>query len=248
MFLKPQAVCVVVCNAGEFERRSSGGIDQLEDDIAKLCDLRACDWLRSISYRVPDSSALLVVTKCNLVAERAPHLGQRMETACRKWLASWVKAGIKPVLLETGVRLTSCCLQPQTPAPKKETWARKLWGKHGSATGDGTKTQTKSRPAACFADSYERAIRLAFEELKWCFREAGMPPSRCFKLSSTAGNLNVGCLPSFFSSVVFIRCCDTIVPDKCFIQLAFAQDPWISPLMYISQRSCGSRAPKLSSS
>lgn len=109
MFLTPRAVCVVVCNAGKFERRSSGGIDQLEDDIAKLYDLRVCDWLRSISHRVPDSSAILVATKCDLVAGRASHLGQRMEMACRKWLASWEKAGMEPVLLEPGVSLTSCC-------------------------------------------------------------------------------------------------------------------------------------------
>ena len=35
--------------------------------------------------------------------------GRRIEEACRRWLASWVSAGMQPVTVEEGVCLTSCC-------------------------------------------------------------------------------------------------------------------------------------------
>ncbi|CAN0572639.1 unnamed protein product, partial [Ectocarpus sp. 12 AP-2014] len=56
MFLTPRAICVLVCNAESFGQQrgtcETGG--QVEEDCLKLEELRVCDWLRSISRRVPD--------------------------------------------------------------------------------------------------------------------------------------------------------------------------------------------------
>lgn len=51
-----------------------------------------------------------------------------METARRKWLASWVKAGIEPVLLEPGVSLTSCCTTTANTCAQKGNQGTKTLG------------------------------------------------------------------------------------------------------------------------
>ncbi|CAM9811033.1 unnamed protein product, partial [Ectocarpus sp. 8 AP-2014] len=109
MFLTPRAVCVLVCNAGEFgQQTGSGSNDQVGEDCRKLEELRVCDWLRSISRRVPDNDVILVATKCDLAGGNAGKIGLRMEHACRRWLSSWVHNGMQPVRLEPCVSLTSC--------------------------------------------------------------------------------------------------------------------------------------------
>ncbi|CBJ33700.1 LRR-GTPase of the ROCO family, putative pseudogene [Ectocarpus siliculosus] len=72
-----------------------------------LTGLRVCDWLRSISRRVPGNDVILVATKCDLVSG-VEETGQRIELACRTWLSSWVRNGMNPVRLEPHVSLTSC--------------------------------------------------------------------------------------------------------------------------------------------
>ncbi|CAM9470923.1 unnamed protein product [Ectocarpus sp. 12 AP-2014] len=110
MFLTPRSVCVLVCNAEAFgQQESTGTGGQVEEDCHKLEDLRVCDWLRSISQRIPGNDVILVATKCDLVGENAGKVGRSMEEACRKWLASWVHNGMQPICLEHGVSLTSCC-------------------------------------------------------------------------------------------------------------------------------------------
>lgn len=108
MFLTPRSVCLLVCDAKEFEKPSSGTDGQVKTDYQKLEDLRVCDWLRSLSRRVPCNDAILVATKCDRARGSCRELGRRMEHACRTWLASWVRDGMQPVGLEDGVCLTSC--------------------------------------------------------------------------------------------------------------------------------------------
>ncbi|CAM9818710.1 unnamed protein product [Ectocarpus sp. 4 AP-2014] len=109
MFLTPRSVCVLVCNAGLFRQQlGRDDIDQIEEDCCKLEGLRVCDWLRSISRRVPGNDVILVATKCDLVSGNVEETGQRIELACRTWLSSWVRNGMDPVRLEHHVSLTSC--------------------------------------------------------------------------------------------------------------------------------------------
>ncbi|CAB1115806.1 unnamed protein product [Ectocarpus sp. CCAP 1310/34] len=109
MFLTPRAVCVLVCNAGKFGQQTrSESNDQVGEDCRKLEELRVCDWLRSISRRVPNNDVILVATKCDLAGGNAGKIGARMEHACRRWLSSWVRNGLQPVRLEPCVSLTSC--------------------------------------------------------------------------------------------------------------------------------------------
>lgn len=108
MFLTPRSVCVLVCNAGEFgQRRVSELFDEVDEDLCKLEELRVCDWLRSISQRVPDNDVILVATKCDLVCGDARKIGSRMEMSCQAWLSEWVCKGMQPVRLEPHVCLTS---------------------------------------------------------------------------------------------------------------------------------------------
>ncbi|CAN0102649.1 unnamed protein product, partial [Scytosiphon promiscuus] len=107
MFLTPRAVCVLVCNAEAFGQRGGGG-GQDKEDCRKLEELRVCDWLRSISWRVPDNDVILVATKCDLAGGNSREMGRRMEKACRTWLKVWVRDGLQPARLEDGVCLTSC--------------------------------------------------------------------------------------------------------------------------------------------
>ncbi|CAN0218727.1 unnamed protein product, partial [Scytosiphon promiscuus] len=109
MFLTPRAVCVLVCNAEAFGQRGGGG-SQDKEDCRKLEELRVCDWLRSISWRVPDNDVILVATKCDLAGGNSREIGRRMEKACRTWLKVWVRDGLRPARLEEGVSLTSCCV------------------------------------------------------------------------------------------------------------------------------------------
>ncbi|CAM9727538.1 unnamed protein product, partial [Ectocarpus fasciculatus] len=109
MFLTPGSICVLVCNAEAFGNPGDGIGSQVENDCRKLEELCVCDWLRCISRRVPDNEVILVATKCDLVGGRAREFGRRMEEACRMWLASWVRGGMRPVRVEDGVCLTSCC-------------------------------------------------------------------------------------------------------------------------------------------
>ncbi|CAN0303614.1 unnamed protein product, partial [Ectocarpus sp. 6 AP-2014] len=111
MFLTPRSVCVLVCNAAAFEHTGSGADGQVEEDCRKLEELRVCDWLRSISRRVPGNDVILVATKCDLAVGNPRGTGRRIEEACRTWLASWVDAGMQPVTVEEGVCLTSCCVR-----------------------------------------------------------------------------------------------------------------------------------------
>ncbi|CAM9168233.1 unnamed protein product [Hapterophycus canaliculatus] len=108
MLLTPRSVCVLVCDSEAFGQADGTIGDQVEKDCRKLEELRVCDWLRSVSRRVPDNDVVLVATKCDLVGESSAEIGRRMETACRAWLASWVRDGMQPVRLEEGVCLTSC--------------------------------------------------------------------------------------------------------------------------------------------
>lgn len=108
MFLTPQSVCVLACDAAAFG--ATGSIeDQIDDDCRKLEELGVCDWLRSISWRVPDNDVILAATKCDLAGENSREVGKRMEAACRMWLKSWVGSDMPSVRLENGVSLTSCC-------------------------------------------------------------------------------------------------------------------------------------------
>ncbi|CAM9881019.1 unnamed protein product [Ectocarpus sp. 12 AP-2014] len=109
MFLTPRSVCVLVCNAAEFgQQLGSDNVDQVEEDCRKLEALRVCDWLRSISRRVPGNDVILVATKCDLVSGNAEETGRRLEHACLMWLSTWVRNGMHPVRLEPHVSLTSC--------------------------------------------------------------------------------------------------------------------------------------------
>ena len=108
MFLTPRAVCLVVCDAGAFGQQGGGEVGQIEEDIRNLDSLRVCDWLRSISYRVPESEVILVATKCDLAGGNVAGIAQRMDAACRMWLDRWSGDGMAPVRVEDGVCQTSC--------------------------------------------------------------------------------------------------------------------------------------------
>ena len=83
--------------------------DQLERDLSKLQQLRVCDWLRSLSFRIPDSDVVVVATKCDLtVGGTATNLAERMERAIRRWLERWRGSEMTAVRVEDGVSLTSC--------------------------------------------------------------------------------------------------------------------------------------------
>lgn len=77
-------------------------------DLSKLQELRVCDWLRSLSFRIPDSDVVVVATKCDLADGMATSLAERMERAIRKWLESWRGAQMTTVRVDEGVSLTSC--------------------------------------------------------------------------------------------------------------------------------------------
>ena len=113
MFLTPRSVCVLVCDAEafEFENSSNGGSGQVDKDCRKLEELRVCEWLRSISRRVPGNDVILVATKCDLVGGNPRETGRRIEEGCRTWLADWVRSGMQPVRVEDGLCLTSCSVR-----------------------------------------------------------------------------------------------------------------------------------------
>lgn len=120
MFLSPRAVTLLVCDIDAFRKRgrcSNDGGDPLNDDLNRLQELRVCDWLRSLSFRIPDSDVLVVATKCDLAAGMATGVAARMERAIRKWLESWSGASMTAVRVEGGMSLTSCVT---TSAPQEE--------------------------------------------------------------------------------------------------------------------------------
>ena len=136
MFLSPRAVSLLVCNAGAFGQRDNcaSDTDQLKQDLSKLQELRVCDWLRSLSFRIPDSDVVLVATKCDLAGGRAADLGGRMERAVRMWLKHWRDSQMTTVRVEDGVGLTSCAAtmaseekggatQEERKNPEGSTWA-----------------------------------------------------------------------------------------------------------------------------
>ncbi|CAM9841435.1 unnamed protein product [Scytosiphon promiscuus] len=114
MFLTPRAVCALVCNAEAFGQVQHGTDDQLEEDCRKLEELRVFDWLRSISWRVPNNDVILVATKCDRIGGNAVGIGRRMENACQDWIHDWVDAGMS-VRVEPGVSLTSCATEIRRP-------------------------------------------------------------------------------------------------------------------------------------
>ncbi|CAN0502304.1 unnamed protein product, partial [Laminaria digitata] len=69
---------------------------------------------------VPGSDVILVATKCDLASGNAAGIAQRMDAACRTWLASWTDAGREPIRLEGGVCRTSCFVKA-TPTNLFET-------------------------------------------------------------------------------------------------------------------------------
>lgn len=111
MFLTRRALVMVVCDAGAFELRDSSLSDdvQLDQDVRRIDALRVCDWLRFLSFRIPDSGVILVATKCDLAAGMAPDIAARFETASNLWLKTWAEGGMKAVRIEAGASLTSCC-------------------------------------------------------------------------------------------------------------------------------------------
>ena len=119
MFLSPRAVTLLVCDTGGFVERGgcSSGQDQLKQDLVRLRELRVCDWLRSLSFRIPDSDVIVVATKCDLVAGIATTLAGRIEPAIQKWLNHWSDAEMTAVRVEDGVSLTSCVA---ASAPKED--------------------------------------------------------------------------------------------------------------------------------
>ena len=124
MFITPRSVCVLVCDAAAFGNSGSGGVGQVDQDCRKLEELCVCDWLRSISQRVPGSDVILVATKCDLAGGNAREIGRRLEEACQTWLASWARQGRQPVTIEEGVSLTSCC------ASEIDRQGKNSWGCH----------------------------------------------------------------------------------------------------------------------
>lgn len=110
MFLSRRAVSLLVCDVAAFGPRdgSSTEKNQLKRDLVKLQELRVCDWLRSLSFRIPDSDVVVVATKCDLACGTAADLAGRMERAIRKWLQNWRGAQMTAARVEDGVSLTSC--------------------------------------------------------------------------------------------------------------------------------------------
>ena len=110
MFLTPRAVTLLVCNTEAFEQRDDCpiGKDRLTQDLSKIQELRVCDWLRSLSLRIPDSDVVIVATKCDRAAGMAGEMAGRMERAIRKWLEIWSGSDMTAVRVEVGVSLTSC--------------------------------------------------------------------------------------------------------------------------------------------
>lgn len=80
----------------------------LKEDLCKLQELRVCDWLRSLSFRIPDSDVVVVATKCDRADGMAVEMAGRIERAIQKWLESWSDSGMTAVRVEDGVSLTSC--------------------------------------------------------------------------------------------------------------------------------------------
>ena len=118
MFLSPRSVTLLVCNASAFGRRDSPTDgDPLKQDLSKLQELRVCDWLRSLSFRIPDSDVVVVATKCDLAGEVTAELAGRMQRAIRKWLEGWSSSRMTAVRVEEDVSLTSCAA---TTAPGNE--------------------------------------------------------------------------------------------------------------------------------
>lgn len=92
-----------MCNAEVFGQGDDSSSDrgQQKQDLAKLQELLVCDWLRSLSFRIP--------TKCDLAAGgMVPNLAERIDCAIRKWLDSWRGSGMTAVHVENGVSLASC--------------------------------------------------------------------------------------------------------------------------------------------
>lgn len=129
LFLSPRAVSLLVCNTGEFGQRTVGESDedQMEQDLRTLEKLRVGDWLRSLSFRIPDSDVIIVATKCDLVEGIAADMAGRMERVIRNMLSEWSRNGFTPVRVEDGVSLTSCVARApgtqdrpvlETPTPK----------------------------------------------------------------------------------------------------------------------------------
>ncbi|CBJ29670.1 LRR-GTPase of the ROCO family, putative pseudogene [Ectocarpus siliculosus] len=118
MFLSPRAASLLVCDTGAFGQRDSSLTDgdRLKKDLSKLQALRVCDWLRSLSLRIPDSDVVMVTTKCDLAAGMAADTAGRIEGAIGKWLESWSGAGMTAVRVENWVSLTSCL----APTPNED--------------------------------------------------------------------------------------------------------------------------------
>lgn len=110
MFLTPRAVTLLVCNTEAFGQREDCSIDSdlLQQDLSKIQELRVCDWLRSLSFRIPDSDVIVVATKCDRASWTAVDMAERMERSIRKWLHIWSGSGMTTVRVEDGVSLTSC--------------------------------------------------------------------------------------------------------------------------------------------
>lgn len=119
MFLTKRAVCILVCDAEKFSLREGASVGdqdlneddaerQCVEDIEKLEELRVCEWLRCLSWRVPGCDVLLVATKCDKVTPKTLNgLPRRMGKACRSWLGGWSWNNTK-INVEQDVSLTSC--------------------------------------------------------------------------------------------------------------------------------------------
>lgn len=110
MFLTPRALCLVVCDAREFGQRTGGGSERDSAAADVLEELLVFDWLRAITWRVPDNDAILVATKCDLTpgVGAADDVAKRMNAACQEWLQEWSEDEMPCVRVENGVCLTSC--------------------------------------------------------------------------------------------------------------------------------------------
>lgn len=95
--------------------------------MSRLQELRVCDRLRSLSFRIPDSDVVVVATKCDLVGGMAADLTRRMERAVLGWLEKWRGSQMTAVRVEDGVSLTICIA---TLAPEEEggatVWKRSM--------------------------------------------------------------------------------------------------------------------------
>ncbi|CAN0097652.1 unnamed protein product [Ectocarpus sp. 12 AP-2014] len=132
MFLSPRAVNLLVCDTGAFGPPDAKLRDkeQLNKDLSKLEELRVCDWLRSLSFRVPDSDVVVVATKCDLAAGMAADAAGRIGDAIDVWLESWSGAGMTTVRVEGAVSLSSCL----TPASEQDA-SPVLGSTHRQSTG-----------------------------------------------------------------------------------------------------------------